>query len=86
MHHDPGHDCSHLKEALADYLDGDLDTDLCRELHAHLKDCHPCRVVVDSTRQTIRFFSQERPVQLPPEVQRRLQETLKARVLPPDES
>lgn len=82
MHHNPGHDCSHLKEALADYLDGDLDNELCRELREHLKDCHPCRVVVDSTRQTIRFYAEERPVRLPPEVMRRLQETLKARIPP----
>ncbi len=68
MAHDHEHDCSNLKEALGEYLDGEIDSDLCRELREHLKDCRRCQVVVDSTSQTIRIFSHERPVELPQDV------------------
>ncbi len=80
MAHEPEHDCSHLKEALGEYLDGEIDSELCRELREHLKDCRQCRVVVDSARQTIRIFARERPVELPGDVQRRLLERLKSRM------
>ena len=80
MAHEHKHDCSHLKEALADYLDGEFDSDLCRELQEHLEGCERCQVVVDTTRKTIRFYSQEQPVAIPPEVHERLQAALKARM------
>ena len=82
MAHEHEHDCAHLKDALGEYLDGEFDSELCQELREHLKDCERCQVVVDTTRRTIRFFSEEKPFQIPPEVQKRLQETLKARMRP----
>lgn len=76
MAHDPEHDCSHLREALGEYLDGEIDSDLCRELHEHLKGCERCRVVVDTTRRTIRFYSGERPFRLPEGMLERLRQRL----------
>lgn len=69
--------CKEVKGFLGDYLDGDLDPDLCRELHQHLNHCDPCRVVVDTTRQTIRFYCDRRPVDLPEDIASRLFERLR---------
>jgi predicted anti-sigma-YlaC factor YlaD len=70
-------DCARLRAVLGEYLDEELDPELCRLLEEHLQGCNPCRVVVDTTRRTIEFYSGQRPVELPPEVRRRLQERLK---------
>lgn len=82
MAHDE-HDCSHLKDQLGEYLDGEIDSELCRELREHLKECERCRVVVDTTRRTIEFYSEKKPFTLPEGMLDRLQQRLKAR-LPPE--
>ena len=41
--------CRRLKALLGDYLDGELDEQLCQEMESHLGDCQPCRAVVDTT-------------------------------------
>ena len=83
MAHDTEHDCSHLKEALGEYLDGEFDSELCRELREHMEHCERCRVVVDTTRRTIHIYgdSQKR-VEVPPGLLERLQQKLKTN-LPP---
>ncbi len=70
--------CRRLKALLGDYLDGELDEQLCQEMESHLGDCQPCRAVVDTTRRTIQLYCDERPVELPADVQQRLFERLRA--------
>lgn len=45
--------CRHLLGNLTDYLDGELQKDLCYEIERHLAECENCRVVVDTTRRTV---------------------------------
>jgi len=66
-----------LKALLGDYLDGELEAELCQEMERHLGDCRPCRAVVDTTRRTIELYCAERPVELPADVQQRLLERLR---------
>ncbi|MGH9748768.1 MAG: anti-sigma factor family protein [Candidatus Polarisedimenticolia bacterium] len=57
------------KEVLAEidrYLDGEAAAPLRRDLEAHLKDCRPCEVVVDSTRKTVTLVTASRSFELPP--------------------
>jgi len=49
-------DCKHLLGSLSDYLDGELEGDLCAELERHLSECDNCRIVVDSLNKTITLY------------------------------
>ena len=45
--------CKSLLGSLSDYVDGELGTELCREIEKHIAECEDCRIVVDTTRKTI---------------------------------
>ncbi|GEM_PF-801653 len=66
--------CRRWLDAIALYVDGDLEADLCRALEAHLRQCPDCRLLVDTTRQTLYLYraASRYPVDLPPDVHRRL--------------
>lgn len=50
------HDCKSLIASISDYMDGELQAEVCAELENHLKECHNCRVVVDTLRKTIDIY------------------------------
>ena len=45
--------CKALLGSLSDYIDGELPSDLCREIEKHLEGCDNCRVVLNTTKRTI---------------------------------
>jgi anti-sigma factor (TIGR02949 family) len=49
-------DCKHLLGSLSEYVDGELQGELCAELERHLAECHNCRIVVDSLNKTISLY------------------------------
>jgi anti-sigma factor RsiW len=71
--------CKDLLEILADYVDGDLDESLCIDIEEHLKQCDPCRVVVDVSRKTVTLFKENLPYEIPLPVQARLHHLLRER-------
>ncbi|UCD16776.1 MAG: zf-HC2 domain-containing protein [Candidatus Zixiibacteriota bacterium] len=72
-------ECNKQIEQICDYVDGELDSSLCRELEAHLKDCKNCRIMVDSLRQTVILCREGKPERLPGELESRLNSALKRR-------
>lgn len=83
MTHQPhaSHDCRALLAQISDYIDGDLEAELCAELEKHLSGCDNCRVMVDTTRKTVRLYQrnyQRDPVSLPQETTDRLWQAIKA--------
>ncbi len=48
--------CQELKAQLSDYIDGELDAEVCTELERHLAGCDNCRIVVDTLRKTILLY------------------------------
>jgi anti-sigma factor RsiW len=48
--------CRHLLGSLSEYVDGELDGELCAEIERHLEGCDNCRIVVDSLRKTIYLY------------------------------
>jgi anti-sigma factor (TIGR02949 family) len=68
------HNCKSLLGALSDYVDGELETELCREIEKHIAECENCRIVVDTTRRTIELVRAAAPLDegLPDEVRSRL--------------
>jgi len=69
--------CHHLLGALSDYLDGELESQLCAELETHLAGCEKCRVVVDTLRRTVSLYQVvEQDEALPVGVRERLLHSL----------
>ncbi len=71
--HEPTPQCRYLLGNLSDYIDGELQAELCAELEKHLQECDNCRVVVDTLRKTIELYRQtSAPTALPGGVRERL--------------
>jgi anti-sigma factor RsiW len=65
--------CKHLLGSLSEYIDGELQADLCAEIEEHIKDCENCRIVVDTLRKTVELYERTiEPVGLPDAVRERL--------------
>ncbi len=71
--HEPTPQCKNLLGNLSEYIDGELQAELCAELEQHLQECDNCRVVVDTLRKTIELYRQTAsPSALPGSVRERL--------------
>jgi len=71
--HEPTPQCKHLLGNLSEYIDGELQAELCAELEQHLQECDDCRVVVNTLRKTIELYRQtSAPADLPGSVRERL--------------
>ena len=68
--------CKGVIQELSDYLDGELDAGLARELQRHLEDCPDCRLVVNTTQRTIELYCNSEPLPLPAGVRERLDRAL----------
>ena len=65
--------CRHLLDSLSEYIDGDLEDQICSEIERHLSDCENCRVVIDSLRKTVYLYqATAEPPTVPDGVRQRL--------------
>jgi anti-sigma factor (TIGR02949 family) len=48
--------CRQLLGSLSEYVDGELDDELCSVLEQHLEGCEDCRIVVDTLRKTVYLY------------------------------
>jgi len=71
--------CPDYLTDLNDFLDGDLDSTLCAEFEEHIGQCDNCRIMVDTLRQTVALCRDGKPEPLPPELESKLTDILKAR-------
>jgi len=71
--------CSQMLGNLSDYIDGDLQADLCAQIEDHMKTCENCRVVVNTLRKTVELYEKSSEVtsEIPGEVKERLFAKLK---------
>lgn len=70
--------CRDVLGVLGDDLDGSTGGELCRKLEEHLARCPRCRVVVDTTRKTVRFYRDDEAPCLPHSFDVHLHALLKA--------
>ncbi len=71
--------CDDLIAQLSDYIDGELEDELCAELEAHLGNCQDCKALFDTTRKTVILYRrhyQESQVPLSDDVMARLRQAL----------
>ena len=69
--------CKDLLGSLSDYVDGDLNEEVCHEIERHMQGCERCRVVVDTINRTIYLYKTDgADTGLPSNVRERLFDTL----------
>ena len=73
-----GH-CDDLIQNLSDYIDGELEPELCSELEKHLAGCKNCRLMVDSLKMTVKLCKDGRCEDLPPGLNAKLSQKLAER-------
>jgi len=73
--------CEDLLHYLSDCIDDDLDQELTAVAKHHLASCHNCRVVLDSTQQTIFLFREQGKRTIPAERRAHLFNQLQAAFL-----
>ena len=64
--------CEELVQYLSDYIDQELNEELTAAAQEHLATCHNCRVVLDSTQQTIFLFREQDKRTIPAQRRQRL--------------
>jgi anti-sigma factor RsiW len=65
--------CSSLLGDLSDYIDGNLQDEICAQIDEHMKTCDKCRVVVNTLKKTVELYEQcSDSVEMPGEVKERL--------------
>ncbi|MDX2033990.1 MAG: zf-HC2 domain-containing protein [Blastocatellia bacterium] len=46
-------DCREMFARLSEYLDGELDEDLCQCFDSHMRDCEPCLAFLATLKKTV---------------------------------
>jgi anti-sigma factor RsiW len=72
--------CENVIHELSDFIDGDLDAAMKREIESHLGGCKECKLVVNQTKKTIEIFCDSEPVELPGDVRNRLHEAVRRKL------
>jgi len=75
----PAMRCRQVVDKISEYIDGELDPELVRELEHHLEHCEDCRIVVDTTHKTVEVFCHTDPAPLPDDVRERLSQMFRHR-------
>jgi anti-sigma factor (TIGR02949 family) len=71
--HEHSPQCRQILSSLSDYIDGELQAELCARLEQHLEGCENCRVVVNTLRKTIELYrTTNEAADLPGDVRQRL--------------
>lgn len=68
--------CEELVRYLSDYIDQNLDEALVTEAQEHLTTCQNCRIVLDTTQQTIFLFRKQGLRTIPAQRRQRLYDQL----------
>lgn len=67
-------ECREIFARLSEYLDGELDPEICSHLEGHLGDCPPCQVFLESLRRTVGLVGGIPAPKLPDEMRRNVLE------------
>lgn len=69
--------CHQLLGSLSEYVDGELNEELCSALEQHLEDCEDCRIVVDTLKKTVYLYHKSAQAEdIPADIRTRLYKSL----------
>lgn len=69
--------CREMFARLSEYLDGELDAEVCSGIDDHMEDCPPCQAFLESLRRTVDLSRELPDRELPEEMVRELVEAYK---------
>lgn len=72
-------DCRESIKNLSEYIDGEIDPELCAELEKHLQGCTNCRLVMDSLKMTVKLCRDGVCEDLPESLQKKFEHKLAER-------
>lgn len=66
--------CYERLRQINNYIDGEIDDELCQELERHMEHCPDCQVIVDTLTRTVKLYRSLAQTQsdLPADVEQRL--------------
>ena len=65
--------CRYLLSSISDYVDGELNEDLCLEIEWHMANCEDCQVVINTLQKTVDLYHKtSQPTEIPLDVRNRL--------------
>ena len=64
--------CKEMLGNLSDYIDGELEAELCANIEHHIAECTNCNIVVDTLRRTVTLYHDHGHEPLPEDVKQRL--------------
>jgi len=70
-------ECKKDFERMSEYLDGELNDDICREIKSHLRHCPECRECVDSLRKSIELCKKVAEEEITADMRKRLRAALR---------
>ena len=73
--------CTDLLTHLSDYFDDQLSPRLIEEIRAHTAGCQHCRVVLDTTEQTIKVYKGKEIYEVSDELRERLHSAIMTKCL-----
>ena len=73
--------CTDLLSHLSDYFDEQLSADLRNEIQVHTDSCQHCRVVLNTTRQTIEVYKDNQIYEVSTELRERLHKAIMTKCL-----
>lgn len=71
--------CTDLLSHLGDYLDDQLSEELRAEVRTHTSGCEHCRVVLNTTQQTVEVYKGKELYEVSPELRERLHNAIMAK-------
>ena len=73
--------CTDLLSQLGDYFDDQLSEERRQEVRSHTAECEHCRVVLNTTHQTIEVYKGKELYEVSPELRERLHNAIMAKCL-----
>lgn len=70
--------CHEYIKDLNDYLDGEIEPELCEEIEKHIGECRNCRLMVDSMLKTVTLVREGKVEKLPVVLEKQLNDKLQA--------
>jgi len=60
--------CRDFLGQLSDYIDGELEEELCAQIEQHIAGCDNCRIMIDTLRKTIILYKTQPQANVPDRV------------------
>ncbi len=71
-------ECREIFARLSEYLDGEIDSEVCAKVDGHLGDCPPCLKFLESLRRTVAWVQQTDEHPLPEDVRAKVRQAYDA--------